>query len=154
MIQFYPHLLMYRSPLYQKLKERETIDVIESNMTQEEMLEYLMTRTMNKKKIYTGWNSFLGGCLQAEEAGTLGDAPDASKRHQGPGGPYTGHSRECLDDMPQGTTKCPRCSRPGDLLKQQGGKSTLGFRPGGAGGWCGVGSGGHGERGVWRLIYC
>ena len=30
--------------------------------------------------------------------------------------------------------QCPRCSRPGDLLKQQGGKSTLGFPPGGDGG--------------------
>ena len=49
--------------------------------------------------------------------------------------------------MPRGTTECPRCSRPGDLLKQQGGKSTLGFPPGGAGGWCGVGSHGHGDRG-------
>ena len=87
---------------------------------------------------------FLGGCLQA--AGALGDVPDASKRHQGPGAPYTRHSRECLDDMPRGTTECPWCSRPGDLLKQQGGKSTLGFPPGGAGGWCGVGSGGHGDR--------
>ena len=45
------------------------------------------------------------------------------------------------------TTECPRCSRPGDLLKQKGGKSNLGFPPGGAGGWCGVGSGGHEDRG-------
>ena len=49
--------------------------------------------------------------------------------------------------MPRGTTECPRCSRPGDLLKKQVGKSTLGFPPGGAGDWCGVGSGGHGDRG-------
>ena len=49
--------------------------------------------------------------------------------------------------MPRGTTECPRCSRPGDLLKQKGGNSTLGFPPGGAGGWCGVGSHGHGDRG-------
>ena len=46
--------------------------------------------------------------------------------------------------MPWGTTECPRCSRPGDLLKQQGGKTTLGFPPGRAWDWCGVGSGGHG----------
>ena len=65
--------------------------------------------------------SFLGGCLQEAEA--LGYVPDASKRHQGPRGPYTRHSRECLDG---GTTECPRCSRPWDLLKQQGGKSTRG----------------------------
>ena len=90
---------------------------------------------------------FLGGCLRAAEAGALGDLPDASKRHQGPGGPYTRHSKECRDDMPRGNTECPRCSRPGDLLKQQGGKSTLRFPPGGAGGWCGVGSHGHGDRG-------
>ena len=90
---------------------------------------------------------FMGGCLQAAEAGALGYAPNASKRHQGPGGPSTRHSRECLYDMPRGTTECPRCSWPGDLLKQQGGKSTLGFSPGGAGGWCEVGSGSHGERG-------
>ena len=57
--------------------------------------------------------SFLGGCLQAEEAGALGDACDASKRHQGTGDPYTRHSRECLDDMPRGTTECSRCSRLG-----------------------------------------
>ena len=49
--------------------------------------------------------------------------------------------------MPRGTTECPRCSRPGDLLKQKGGNSTLGFPPGGAGGWCGVGPHGHGDRG-------
>ena len=61
---------------------------------------------------------FLGGCLRAAEAGALGDLPDASKRHQGPGGPYTRHSKECRDDMPWGTTECPRCSRPGDLLTQ------------------------------------
>ena len=47
------------------------------------------------------FSSFLGGCLQVAEAGALGDALDASKRHQGPGSPYTGHSRECLDDMPR-----------------------------------------------------
>ena len=85
------------------------------------------------------WKGFLGGCLQAAEAEALGDVPDASKRHQGPGGPYTRHSKECLDHKPRGTTECPRCSRPGDLLKQKGGKSTLGFPPGGAGGWCGRG---------------
>ena len=90
---------------------------------------------------------FLGGCLRAAGVGTLGDVPDASKRHQGPVGPYTRHSKGCLDDMPRGTTECPRCSRPGDLLKQKVGKSTLGFPPGGAGGWCGVGSGGHGDKG-------
>ena len=90
---------------------------------------------------------FLGGCLRAEYAGALGDLPDASKRHQGPGVPYTRHSKECRDDMPRGTTECYRCSRPGDLLKQQGGNSTLGFPPGGAGGWCGVGSHGLGDRG-------
>ena len=99
----------------------------------------------------TAENGFLGGCLQAAEAGALGDAPDASKRHQGPWDPYTGHSRECLYDMPRGTTECPRCSRAGDLLKQQGGKRTLGFPPGGAGGWCGVGSGCHGDREILRL---
>ena len=86
-----------------------------------------------------GWmdgneHRFLGGCLRAAEAGALGDLPDASKRHQGPGGPYIRHSKEFRDDMPWGTTECPRCSRPGDLLKQQGGNSTLGFLPGGAGG--------------------
>ena len=81
------------------------------------------------------------------EAGALGDLPDASKRHQGPGGPYTRHSKECRDDMPRRTTECPRCSWPGDLLKQQGGKSTLRFPPGGAGVWCGVASHGHGDRG-------
>ena len=79
--------------------------------------------------------SFLGGCLRAAEAGALGVRPDASKRHQGAGGPYTRHSQERRDDMPRGTTECPRCSRPGDLLKQKGGNSTLGFPPGGAGGW-------------------
>ena len=63
-----------------------------------------------------------------------------------PGVPYTRHSKGCLDDMPWGTTECSRCSRPGDLLKLKVGKSTLGFPPGGAGGWCGVGSGGHGDR--------
>ena len=77
--------------------------------------------------------SFQGGCLRAAEAGALGDIPDASKRHQCPVGPYKRHSKECWDDMPRGTTECPRCSRPGDLLKQQGGKSTLRFPPGGAG---------------------
>ena len=41
----------------------------------------------------------------------------------------------------------PRCSLPGDLLKQKEGKSTLGFPPGGARGWCGVGSVVHGFRG-------
>ena len=90
---------------------------------------------------------FLGGCLRAAEAGALGVRPDASKRHQAPGGPFTRHSKECRDDMPQGTTECPRCSRPGDLLKQKGGNSTLGFPPGGAGGWCEVGSHSHGDRG-------
>ena len=49
--------------------------------------------------------------------------------------------------MPRGTKECPRCSWPGDLLKKQGGKSTLGFPPGRAGGWCGVGSGSHADRG-------
>ena len=49
--------------------------------------------------------------------------------------------------MPRGTTECPRCSRPGDLLKQKVDKNTLGFPPGGAGGKCGVGSVGHGDRG-------
>ena len=34
-----------------------------------------------------------------------------------------------------------------DLLKQTVIKTTPGFPPGGAGGWCGVGSGGHGDRG-------
>ena len=91
--------------------------------------------------------SFLGGCLRAAEAGALGDLPDASKCHQGPRGLYTRHSKECRDDMPRGTTECPRCSRPGDLLKQQGGNSTLRFPPGGAGGWCGVESHGLGDRG-------
>ena len=81
------------------------------------------------------------------ERSGFGVRPDASKRHQGPGGPYTRHSKECRDDMPRGTTECPKCSRPGDLLKQKGGNSTLGFPPGGAGGWCGVGPHGHGDRG-------
>ena len=92
-------------------------------------------------------SSFLGVCLRAAEAGALGDLSDASIRHQGPGGPYTRHSKECRYDMPRGTTEFPRSSRPGDLLKQQGGNSILGFQPGGAGGSCGVGSHGHGDRG-------
>ena len=81
---------------------------------------------------------FLGGCLHVAEVGALGVRPDASKRHQGPGGPYTRHSKECRDDMPRGTTECPRCSRPGDLLKQKGGNSTPGFPP--RRGWGMVGS--------------
>ena len=94
------------------------------------------------------FSSFLGGCLQVAEAGMLkGLFPDALKDHQGPEGPYTRHSKGCLDGMPRGTTECPRCSRPGDLLKQTAGDSTLGFLPGGAGGWCGVCSFGHGDRG-------
>ena len=100
----------------------------------------------DKDVIYEQLDSFLGGCLRAAEAGALGVRPDASKRHQGPEGPYTRHSKECRDDMPRGTTECPRCSRPGDLLKQKGGNSTLGFPLGGAGGGCGVGSHGHGYR--------
>ena len=79
--------------------------------------------------------------------GALGDVPDALKRHQLYGGPYTRYSKECLDNMPLGTTECPRCIRPGDLLKQRGVKSTLGFLHDWAGGLCGVGSGGHGDRG-------
>ena len=88
---------------------------------------------------------FLGGYFLAAEAGTLGDDPDESTHNQGTGGPYTRHSKGCLDDVPWGTTECPRCSRPGDLLKQKVSRSTLGvpaWR-----GWCGVGSGGHGDRG-------
>ena len=95
--------------------------------------------------------SFLGGCLRAAEAGALGDLPDASKCHQGPQGLYTRHSKECRDDMPRGTTECPRCSRPGDLLKQQGGNSTLRFPPAGLRDGAEMGLTVLGIGGVWRL---
>ena len=36
---------------------------------------------------------FLGGCLRA--AGALGDLPDASKRHQGPGAYHPGAGMIC-----------------------------------------------------------
>ena len=96
---------------------------------------------------YGGDKGFLDGCLQTAEVGALGDVPDASKRHQGPRGPYTRHSKGCLDDMPRGTTECPRCSRPGDLQKQKEAKAPLDSRLSGNQ----VGSSGHGDRGVWKL---
>ena len=40
---------------------------------------------------------FLGGYFLAAEAGTLGDDPDESTHNQGSGGPYTRHSKGCLD---------------------------------------------------------
>ena len=51
-----------------------------------------------------------------------------------------------MDDMSRGTTESPRCSRPGDL-KQTAGNIILGFPLGGAGGWCEMYSGSHGDMG-------
>ena len=59
-----------------------------------------------------------------------------------PGGPYTRHSKGYLGDKLRGTTEYPWFQRPGDLLRQTAGVSTLGFLPGGAGGWCSLYSGG------------
>ena len=66
--------------------------------------------------------------IGGESGNAQGTCPDAAKDLQGPGGPYTGHTKGRPDDMPRGTTKCPRCSRPGDP-KQRVGNSTLGGCP-------------------------
>ena len=71
-------------------------------------LERAMRKMRTGESCTLGYtHSFLGGCLRVAGAGALGDLPDASKRHQGPGGPYTRHSKECRDDMPGGLQSAP-----------------------------------------------
>ena len=70
------------------------------------------------------WIGFLGGCLQATEEGALGDVPMSQNATKDPEALHQALERVPGWYAPGEYTECPRCSRPGDLLKK-GSKCTL-----------------------------